>query len=168
MTQTGTFAQFSTADPPSSETEATLKRGVMAPWRARCIQGYIAANLHATIRMVDLAGVLHFGPRQFRRVFKEHFGCTPYRYVIRKRIERAKHLMMISNDSLSQISAECGFVGRSHLSNLFRQIVGERPGTWRRTRAPRTAASDPLKVYPLGNPKERLDEQGPGLRLLDP
>ena len=118
--------------------------------------------------MVDLAGVLHFGPRQFRRVFKEHFGCTPYRYVIRKRIERAKHLMMISNDSLSQISAECGFVGRSHLSNLFRQIVGERPGTWRRTRAPRTAASDPFKVYPLGNPKDRSDEQGPGLRLLDP
>jgi len=107
----------------------------MAPWQARCIQGYIAVNLHTSIRMVDLAGVLQFGLRRFKRAFKERFGCTPHQYVIRMRVARAKNLMMISNDSLGQIAVECGFVNQFHLSNVFRKIIGERPGRWRRFHA---------------------------------
>ena len=107
----------------------------MAPWQARCIQGYIAVNLHTSIRMVDLAGVLQFGLRRFKRAFKERFGCTPHEYVIRMRVARAKNLMMISNDSLGQIAVECGFVNQFHLSNVFRKIIGERPDRWRRLHA---------------------------------
>lgn len=114
-----------------------LRRDLMAPWQVRCIQGYIAAHLHATIRMVDLAGVVQLGPYRFKRVFKASFGCTPHQYVIRRRVERARSLMIMSNDPLSQISAECGFVDQSHLSNLFHKIVGARPGTWRRIHARR-------------------------------
>lgn len=104
----------------------------MAPWQARCIQGYIAANLRANIQTADLASVVQFGLRRFKRAFKEHFGCTPNQYVIRMRVERAKNLMMISNDSLGQIAVECGFVNQFHLNNVFRKIIGERPGRWRR------------------------------------
>lgn len=133
---TEALAEFSTADHPRRKTEAaTSRRGVMAAWQARCVQGYIAANLHTTIRMLDLAGVVQFGPYRFKRAFKEHFGCTPHQYVIRKRVERAQTLMMICDDSLSQISVECGFVDQFHLSNLFYRIVGERPRTWRRAHA---------------------------------
>jgi AraC family transcriptional regulator len=107
----------------------------MAPWQARCIQGYIAANLRANIQMADLAGVVQFGLRRFKRAFKERFACTPNQYVIRMRVERAKNLMMISNDSLGQIAVECGFVNQFHLSNVFRKITGERPGRWRRLHA---------------------------------
>jgi AraC family transcriptional regulator len=109
--------------------------GEMAAWQARCIEGYVAANLHTTIRMVDLAKVVQWGPYRFRRAFKAHFGCTPHQYVMRRRVERAQRLMMLSSDSLSQISAECGFANEFHLSNLFRKIVGGRPGTWRRSHA---------------------------------
>jgi AraC family transcriptional regulator len=116
-----------------------LRRDVMAPWQVRCIQGYIAAHLHATIRMVDLAGVVQLGSHRFKRLFKASFGCTPHQYVIRRRVERAVSLMIMSKDPLSQISAECGFVDQSHLSNLFHKIVGVRPGTWRRIHATREA-----------------------------
>lgn len=109
--------------------------GAMAPWQARCLQGYIAINLHTPIRMTDLARVVNFGPFRLKRVFKEVFGCTPHQYVIRRRVERARSLMLTSNDSLSRIAAECGFVDHSHLSNLFLRIVGTRPGAWRRIRA---------------------------------
>jgi len=136
MTPTGAFGAYETSDQPRPKTEAmTLRREVMAPWQVRCIQGYIAAHLHATIRMVDLAEVVQLGPYRFKRAFKASFGCTPHQYVIRRRVERALSLMLMSDDPLSQISAECGFVDQFHLSNLFRKIVGERPGTWRRIHA---------------------------------
>ena len=107
----------------------------MAPWQARCVQGYIAANLRANIQMADLAGVVQFGLRRFKRAFKERFGCTPNQYVVRMRVERAKNLMMISNDALGQIAVECGFVNQFQLSNVFRKIIGERPCRWRRLHA---------------------------------
>ena len=134
MTLTVTLTGYSTADQARTEA-AAARRGALAAWQARCVQGYIAANLHTTIRMVDLCRVVQFGPYQFRRAFKERFGCTPQQYVIRRRVERAQSLMLLCDDSLSQISAECGFVDAFHFSNWFWRIVGERPGTWRRKRA---------------------------------
>ena len=125
-----------TADQPHSEREViTLRREVMAPWQARCVQGYIAANLHSTIRVMDLVRVMKYRPNRFGRVFKETFGCTPHQYIICKRIERAKSLMLMSKDTLAQIAMECGFVNQSHLSNLFRKIVGVSPSRWRHTYA---------------------------------
>ncbi len=38
------------------------RRLVMAPWQVRCLQGYIAAHLHTTIRTADLARVAKLGP----------------------------------------------------------------------------------------------------------
>ena len=140
MTQTSavTTFTFTSTDQPHPEAGAiALRRGVMAPWQARCIQGYIAANLHGTIRVMDLVRVVQFSPHRFDRVFKESFGCTPHQYVMRRRIERAQKLLLMSNDPLSRIAAECGFVNQSHLSNLFRKIVGETPGKWRRIHAKR-------------------------------
>jgi AraC family transcriptional regulator len=110
----------------------------IAPWQVRCIQGHIAANLHTGIRISDLAGIVRCSPSRMKRVFKNNFGCTPHQYLIRRRVERAQRLLLISDDSLTQIAAECGFVSQSHLSYLFHRIVGERPGRWRRTQARQT------------------------------
>ena len=134
MTPTGAFAESSGMDLRRPKTGAvTPRRCVLAPWQARCIRGYIAAHLHTNIRMLDLAKVVQFNPFRFKHAFKASFGYSAHQYVIRKRVERAQSLMMMSNDSLRQISAECGFVDQCHLSNLFRKIVGERPGTWRKS-----------------------------------
>ena len=126
-----------TADQAHPAEAIAPRRSVMAPWQARCIQGYIAANLHGTIRVMDLVRVVQFSPNRFDRVFKDSFGCTPHQYVMRRRIERAQSLLLMTNDPLSQVAAECGFVNQSHLSNLFRKMVGETPGKWRRIHANR-------------------------------
>ncbi len=107
----------------------------MTPWQARCIQGYVAAHLHATIKVTDFARTVSFGRIQLKRAFKETFGCTLHQYVMRRRIERAQTLLLLSNDPLRQIAAECGFGSHSHFTRLFRKIVGQRPGAWRRLHA---------------------------------
>jgi AraC family transcriptional regulator len=107
----------------------------LAPWQARCIQAYIAANLQSSIRVMDLVRVLRIAPNRFDRVFKATFDCTPHRYIVRRRIARAQRLLLISDDTLSRIAVECGFGNKSHLSNLFRKAMGQPPGEWRRINA---------------------------------
>ena len=108
------------------------KRSNTAPWQLRCIQAHIAANLHTVIRIADLAGMVGFSSYRIKRLIKDNCGCTPHQYVIRRRVERAQRLLLISDDPVSQIATECGFVSHSHLSSVFQKIVGERPGRWRR------------------------------------
>jgi AraC family transcriptional regulator len=112
--------------------KARMTSKFMAPWQQRGVEAYIAANLHTSIRMADLAQVAQCAPWRFHRSFKRSFGCTPHQYVIRRRIARSQRLMTISNESLVQISAKCGFVDQFHLRNMFRRIVGQPPGAWRR------------------------------------
>jgi AraC family transcriptional regulator len=133
MTLTNALPARYVVDRPRQETAApTPCRDVMAPWQARCIEAYIACNLHSTIRIADLSRVVRFSRWRFKRAFKERFGLTPHQYVIRRRVERAQTLMTISSDPLREISVECGFSDQFHFSNLFHKIVGQRPGAWRR------------------------------------
>ena len=110
-------------------------RSSLAPWKIRCVQAFIAVNLHSVIRVMDIARAANCGCTQLKLAFEESLGCTPYQYVVRRRIARAQHLMLLSNDSLCDIASECGFANASALSRLFRQIVGESPSTWRRVYA---------------------------------
>ena len=126
---------------PPTTVESTVRRSAISSWQARCIQGYIASNLQGTIRLADLAGVAQLGLPSFKRQFKKYFELTPYQYVIRKRIERAQNLMVISDESLRDISAACGFSDQFHLSNAFYAIVGQRPGAWRRWMSAQIRAS---------------------------
>jgi AraC family transcriptional regulator len=54
--------------------------------------------------------------------------------VIRRRVERAQGLMLATDASLSDIALDCGLADQSHLTRLFRRIVGESPRAWRRAR----------------------------------
>lgn len=122
----------------SAPAAATMPRcSNTAPWQVRCIQAHIAANMHAAIRTADLAAIMGFSSYRIVRVIKEHFGCTPHQYLMRRRVERTQRLLLISDDPLSRIAAECGFMSPSHFSSVFHKMVGERPGRWRRSQARR-------------------------------
>ena len=134
-TAEGSAAERSAEATTGGHAMITSKYTTMVPWQVRCIQGHIAANLHTGIRIADLAEIARCSSYRIKRVFKHNFGCTPHQYLIRRRVERAQRLLILSDDSLSQIATECGFVNQSHFSDLFHKIVGERPGRWRRLQA---------------------------------
>jgi len=117
---------------PTDEGVIASGREAMAPWQARCIQAYIALNVHSRIRVMDLVRVVRFAPNRFDRVFKKTFDCTPHQYVMRMRIAHAQRLLLNTDDSLGKIAAACGFGNQSHLGNLFRRMIGQPPGKWRR------------------------------------
>jgi len=127
------------ADTSATAAVTLSKCSNTAPWQVRCIEAHIAANMHCAIRTADLAAIIGFSSYGIRRAIKKHFGCTPHRYLMRRRVERTQRLLLITDDPLSRIAAECGFVSQSHFSNVFHKMVGERPGRWRRSQATRNS-----------------------------
>ena len=125
-------------------------RETMTPWQARILRAYIAAHLHSTIRVMDLVRAVQLTPNRFFRLFKKRFGCTPYQYVMRARIARAQRRLLMSEDSLRKVAAECGFGNKSRLANLFRNATGLPPGQWRRVHA------TPFGMGPMKSSKKEV------------
>jgi AraC-like DNA-binding protein len=109
-------------------------RGGLAPWQVRKVAIYVDAHLDRSIRNEDLAALVRLNPSHFGRAFRNSFGEPPHEYVIRRRVERAQGLMLSSAASLSDIALDCGLADQSHLTRLFRRVVGESPRAWRRAR----------------------------------
>jgi AraC-like DNA-binding protein len=106
----------------------------LAPWQARRVLDYIEANLDRTIRIEELAGIVRRSISHFSRAFRADFGVSPYTYITRRRITRAQELMLSTDKSLASIAVSCGLADQSHLSRMFRRLVGVTPALWRRLR----------------------------------
>ena len=109
-------------------------KGGLAAWQILRVRAYIDSNLHRTIRIRDLSAIARRSPAHFSRKFKVAVGESPHAYVVRRRLERACHLMMTSAEPLSEIALSVGFSDQAHLCRLFRQAFGQSPANRRRER----------------------------------
>jgi len=117
---------------PRATPEYTRSRGGLAPWQMRKIDRHLRENLEQSLSLCELADLVSLSVSHFCRAFKDSFGSTPHRYIIRLRLELAQRLMLNTEDPLSQIAIASGHADQAHLCKLFRRGMGETPGAWRR------------------------------------
>jgi AraC-like DNA-binding protein len=127
-----------------SGANGSTTRG-LAAWQLLRVRAYIDSNLHRTIHIRDLSAVARRSPAHFSRKFKLAVGDSPHAYVVKRRLERACHLMMTSAEPLSEIALSVGFSDQAHLCRLFRQAFGQSPAHWRRARAIPREVSAPAR-----------------------
>jgi AraC family transcriptional regulator len=108
------------------------KVGGLAPWQIARVRAFIDENLHRAIHVKDLSAVARRSTAHFSRYFKQALGESPHAYMVRRRLERACHLMITGSASLSEIAVSVGFSDQSHLGRCFRQAFGQSPSRWRR------------------------------------
>jgi AraC family transcriptional regulator len=108
--------------------------GGLTGWQVARVRAFIEKNLHRTIHTQDLSAVARRSPAHFSRSFKLTFGEPPHAYVVKRRLERACHLMVTSSAPLSEIALSAGFSDQAHLCKLFRQAFDQSPASWRRER----------------------------------
>jgi AraC family transcriptional regulator len=99
--------------------------------RLQRVRDYIEAHLDERLSLTDIAGVACLSPYHFSRSFKQTVGVGPQRYVMQRRIDRAKALMRRSHQPLALIAQEVGFADQSHLISIFRREIGVTPGQYR-------------------------------------
>lgn len=107
---------------PTGLTERQLDR----------VTEYIEANLGMDLSLADLARVSSLSPSHFAKLFKKATGYTPYQFLMRRRIERARHLLASTNETIGQIAIECGFGDQMHLTLTFKRMTGATPATFRK------------------------------------
>jgi len=79
----------------------------------------------------ELARVALMAPTHFIREFKRVFAETPYRYLQRRRVERAMFLLRHSRRTVTDICANVGFTSLGTFSRTFAAIVGVAPTAYR-------------------------------------
>jgi transcriptional regulator GlxA family with amidase domain len=68
----------------------------------------------------------------FSRAFRRSLGKPPHRWLLDRRIDRARELLRATAMSLADIALACGFAEQSHFTRVFTRTVGMPPGAWRR------------------------------------
>ncbi|MEM9794970.1 MAG: AraC family transcriptional regulator [Pseudomonadota bacterium] len=96
------------------------------------ITAYIEEAIDGAIGIKDLAAVANRPPVQFARAFKAATGETPHRFVIARRLERAKAMVLAGSEPLAEIAYACGFSSQSHMTALFSEHIGMPPGRYRK------------------------------------
>jgi len=105
--------------------------GGLSPERLQRVRDYIEAHLDEDLSLTVLAGIACLSPYHFSRSFKRATGVGPQRYVIQRRVERAKLLLRQTHQPLALIAQEAGFTDQSHLTAMFRSEMGVTPGRFR-------------------------------------
>jgi AraC-like DNA-binding protein len=59
----------------------------------------------------------------------------PHRWLMHRRIARAKDLIRRGEDAFAGIALACGFSDQSHLTRAFAKATGLTPGRWRKMHA---------------------------------
>lgn len=80
----------------------------------------------------DVARRAAMSPFHFIRQFSALFGETPHQVQIQARLDRAKHLLALGDDSVTDICMEIGFSSLGSFSALFARRIGSPPSTYRR------------------------------------
>ncbi|MEO7338562.1 MAG: AraC family transcriptional regulator [Caldimonas sp.] len=103
------------------------RRVTLAPSRLRRALDFIEANLGVDITLSDLARAAGTSSSHFSHAFHAATGIPPYRYLVLRRIEYARVLLMTNSQSVEEVSAACGFRSRRQLACMFKSIVGIGP-----------------------------------------
>jgi transcriptional regulator GlxA family with amidase domain len=78
-----------------------------------------------------LARVSCVSEAHFARSFKEAFGVPPHRYLLTRRLERAKALLRDTDLSITEIAFQTGWNSLGTFGRTFRDVTGESPGELR-------------------------------------
>jgi transcriptional regulator GlxA family with amidase domain len=105
--------------------------GGLSPQREQQVKQLILERLGESLEVTELASACSLSRSHFSRAFKCTTGLSPQDWIRLQRIARAKWLIQHTDQSLTQISLECGFCDQAHFCHMFTRSEGINPFAWR-------------------------------------
>jgi AraC-like DNA-binding protein len=98
--------------------------------RLRRARAFIDHCYDHPISLDQMSSQACFSRYHFLRLFRQAFNKTPHQYLIERRIEKAKELL-IANLRVTDVCFEVGFQSLGSFSSLFHKYVGHAPVIYR-------------------------------------
>jgi len=95
------------------------------------VRRYIDDHLDADLGIEALAGVAQLSRAHFVRRFAEATSVSPSRYVLNRRLELARRLLVATDTSVAGVAEASGFATANYFGKVFRRAYGLTPGEFR-------------------------------------
>ncbi|MFI6996465.1 AraC family transcriptional regulator [Nocardia sp. NPDC050175] len=110
-------------EPPARRAEPGLAHRLRELLDSRTAEG---------VSLTEAAAVLHADPTHLIRAFSREFGMPPHQYLISRRVDHARPLLL-GGMSARDVAAATGFHDQPHLIRHFKRILGTTPGHYARS-----------------------------------
>lgn len=98
--------------------------------RKACL--YFRENLNTNVNIEKLSGEMNVGYSYFRQMFRKYTGISPTQYHLSLRIQKAKDLLVSTDQSFKEIAIDLGFESYFYFSRVFKDKTGQSPMEFRR------------------------------------
>ena len=117
----------------SSRTkEVEQRHGGLTGYRLKRVLSFIEEQLAEDLSLETIATVAGVSPSHLNALFRHSMGMAVHQYVIQRRVEFAKTLLLRQEMSIAEIALEAGFAHQSHLARHMRRSLGLPPRQLRR------------------------------------
>ena len=92
---------------------------------------YLQQNYALPLKRWEIAEGVGASEDYLSRVFSRELGISPWDYLNRYRILRAKELLRATYESIGSVASKVGFPDPAYFSRVFRRITGSSPKAYR-------------------------------------
>jgi AraC-like DNA-binding protein len=92
----------------------------------------VETDLGRSWTLTDLAGIACVSEEHLRRLCRKELGRSPMQHLTFLRLQRARHLLAVTDDKVDTIAKAVGFRNTFAFSNTFKGWMGVRPSEFRR------------------------------------
>ena len=93
---------------------------------------YIEKNLSSDLSIAEICKNCHVSKNTLYKLFKEVFECTVNEYILEKRVEKAKKLLLGTRKAVSEIGEDVGIYDATQFSRTFKKITNMTPNEYRK------------------------------------
>ena len=92
---------------------------------------FIEENFHRPLELKEVASNLGYSPAYLTNFIRQKTGRTVKQWIIERRMERARQLLLDTERSIAKIAMDTGYVDTGYFIRQFKQLHGTSPSLWR-------------------------------------
>jgi AraC family transcriptional regulator len=117
----------------SMENVLEVPNGVLSGHRLKQVLAFIEDQLAEDLSLDQVASVAGLSPSYTRTLFRRATGVPLHQFIIQRRVELGRSLLLHSSLSIAEIAQTAGFAHQSHMARHMRRILGITPRDLRHT-----------------------------------